>query len=103
MNWGSSGLPPALTILLLSLAGSLLIFAMRPWWRALDEMEKDAQLISWYWGGSMGLGVGLMTAVVLGGPASPMAQGALLAAGAQILFFLLFWVGWKILHRPRSS
>lgn len=103
IRFGRDQLPPSLAIFLLALLGGAALLAGLPWWRALDEMEREAQLTSWYWGGGFGSALGVMTAAVIGGPYSPLAQGALLMGGSQLTSFVLFWLAWRVKHRPSAS
>ena len=37
--------------------------ALLPWWRRVDDMQKSAHLVSWYWGGMAG-GITVLMALV---------------------------------------
>ncbi|HVI31374.1 hypothetical protein [Phenylobacterium sp.] len=84
------------------------------WWRMLDEVARDAHKTAWYWGASFGMLVGLVGLMLLersdgglittglhGGttPESFVALGAILVISAQLVGYLLVWVGWWISKR----
>ena len=79
------------------------------WWRALDEVARDAHKIAWFWGGCIGLLVGAMGFVgattadpdlitrlfpTKDKPAELVALGIDGAAFAQMVGYLLVWCGW---------
>lgn len=100
---GKDMLTPEVMIVVATLLAGLAMLACIPWWRALDEMQKDAQLAAWYWGGTMGVTIGLLSAVIIGGPHSELVKGAVLVGGAQGVCFAVVWLGWRVIHRPRAS
>ncbi|WP_448663343.1 hypothetical protein ACG3SL_01325 [Sphingomonas sp. CJ20] len=83
------------------LAGAFL--AMLPRWRALDHMQKDSRLISWYWGGGFGGGLGLVLAAVLAGTRSPLFAGAALVWLLQFLGYALARLNWWLAHRADAA
>jgi hypothetical protein len=103
LKGGPSLLSPALTISLLALLSVIGVICCLPWWRALDEMQKDINLTSWYWGSAWGWMTGATAALVLGGPGSPMAQGALLVGLAQIVGASIVWITLRVTRRPQAS
>ncbi|ODT89733.1 hypothetical protein [Phenylobacterium sp. SCN 70-31] len=75
------------------------------YWRSLDEAAREAQKWAWYWGGSIGMGVGafalvfepLGVAAMLPADASRpdlLAYGAGVVVAAQMLGFLVAWAWW---------
>lgn len=69
-------------------------WASVPWWRTMDDMQRQGHMISWYWGGMAG---GLVVLVWLGaalGMPSPQVQGALALFVGQAVGFLIFWGVW---------
>ncbi|WP_337186554.1 hypothetical protein [Phenylobacterium sp.] len=75
------------------------------YWRSLDEAAREAQKWAWYWGGSIGMGVGaiaivfepLGVAALLPAAASRadlLAYGAGVVMAAQLLGFLIAWAWW---------
>jgi hypothetical protein len=95
--------PVWMIIAVLSAIMLLAIAAAGPVWRRLDDMARDAHTTAWYWGGSAGLGVGIMSAIALGGVGSPLFQGAAVVGLAQIAGYGLCWLGWWALRRPRAA
>ncbi|WP_374470722.1 hypothetical protein [Phenylobacterium sp.] len=94
--------------LVLALGGSIL------WWRMLDEVARDAHKTAWYWGASFGMLIGFVALILLeragggvitqglGGKTTPEAfvgLGAMLVIAAQIVGYLVVWVGWWISKR----
>jgi len=97
-HWAS----PTVMLAIMAPLSVAAIAASIPWWRALDEMQKKAQLSGWYWGGSVGAVLGVSSAFVVGGLNSDILRGALLVCGVQFACFLICWAGWRLLHRPRG-
>jgi hypothetical protein len=96
-------LRPSLSIVLSAALAGAGVLACIPWWRALDEMQREAQLTSWYWGGCFGCVVGILSAAFVGGVHSPLLSGALLVGAAQIVSFALCWVVYWLMHRRAAS
>ena len=94
-----SALPAGATFALLFLLAGAVFLTAVPWWRALDEMQKNAQLTAWYWGGSLGLMFGVMCTVVIGGPGSELVKGAMIVLCTSAATFVVFLLGWGVLHR----
>jgi uncharacterized membrane protein YfcA len=65
-----------------------------PWWRAMDDMQKQGHMLAWYWGGMAGGLVMLIWLIAALGMHSPQALGALALLMAEFVGFLLFWGGW---------
>src|SRR5438876_9930735 len=95
--------PPQASIVLILLFAALAVLVAVPWWRALGEMQREAQLTSWYWGGSFGGAVGVLSALVIGGAHSPLVLGTLLMGAAQVASFAVFWVASRFLRRRAAS
>lgn len=92
----------------LVLAGGLFVvgttlWACVPWWRTMDDMQKQGHMISWYWGG-MGAGLAMLVWLIaaLGIP-SPQVQGALALLVAQSVGFLGYWAMWMWRRRGDRS
>lgn len=77
--------------------------AMTPRWRMLDYMQRDSRLVSWYWGGSFGGGLGLVLAIILGGVRSPLFAGAALVWLLQCTGYVLVRVRWWFAHRSTAA
>jgi uncharacterized membrane protein YfcA len=82
-------------VFLALLAGCVLAFwACIPWWRRMDDMQKEGHLVSWYWGG-IGGGIAVLMAIIAGyGLRSDQATGVLMVLTGQVAGFLLFWLFW---------
>jgi hypothetical protein len=75
------------------------------YWRSLDEAAQEAQKWAWFWGGSTGLGFGVLAigfwpgavqhlAPAGASPAKLMFAGATAVMVAQLICFLLAWAFW---------
>lgn len=73
--------------------------ALLPWWRRVDDMQKSAHLVSWYWGGMAGGITVLMALVASVGVRGDLAKGAGFALVGQAVGFLLFLAVWQLRHR----
>jgi hypothetical protein len=101
---GGSKLPsPTGTIVLLALLSALGILSCLPWWRALDEMQRDTNLASWYWGSCWGGGTGALSALVIGGPDSAVAKGAIMVVFCQLLGSSVIWIAMRLIRRPQAA
>lgn len=100
---GPGHLPPSLVVLGCAVLVGTALLASVPWWRKLDDMARDAHLTSWYWGASFGGGVALMVTAAMGGVQGELFQGGVMVFGAQAVVYLVFWLGWWALRRPRAS
>lgn len=77
--------------------------AMLPYWRRLDHMQQDSRLLSWYWGGTFGGGVGLLLALMAASPRSPLFAGAALVWGLQFAGYTAVRLRWWLTHRAPSA
>ena len=102
-----SGLnPPAGVRLGIGLAAALpAVWFVFNYWRSLDEAAQEAQKWAWFWGGSTGLGFGVLfigfwpgaLQILTRADASPeklMLAGATTVMAAQLICFLLAWAFW---------
>jgi hypothetical protein len=83
---------------LLLLVAAALMLAPMPWWNRLDDVQKQGQLNSWYWGSLPGGLAVLMWIVAATGPDSPASKGAVAmfigqAAGFMVAFAVWWWRG----------
>ena len=82
------------------------------YWRRLDEAAREAHKFAWYWGGSTGVAIALVIAVVLSqtdllavGFAGSTTTGELVslgmmaAMGLQAACYLAVWAGWWLSKR----
>jgi hypothetical protein len=76
---------------------------MLPWWRNLDHMQRDSHLVSWYWGGSFGGGLGLLLIMAIAGVRGDMFAGAALVWLGQTAGYAIALLKWWITHRPQAS
>ena len=83
---------PVLIVGLLTVGAAF--WACIPWWRTMDDMQKQGQMISWYWGGMAG-GIGMLIWLIAAlGNLSPQVQGAIAMMAGQVVGFLIFWAVW---------
>jgi FtsH-binding integral membrane protein len=78
------------------------------WWRRLDEAAREAHKWAWYWGGSMGMLIGVVLLVVLTTrpadivipasfgqtPADLLGAGMIAILGFQLIGYGLAWAWW---------
>jgi hypothetical protein len=103
INQGRDYIPTTAIILLLALLLGGALFASIPWWRRLDGMARDAHLTAWYWGASFGGGIGLLGLAASTGVRSAIFQGGALVFLAQVATYVVFWLAWWALRRPKIS
>ena len=103
INRGGDHVSTTAVVLLLALLVGGALFACIPWWRRLDDMARDAHLTAWYWGASFGGGVGLLGLAASTGVRSAIFQGGALVFVAQVAAYVVFWLGWWALRRPKVS
>jgi hypothetical protein len=87
-------LPLAVVLGGLSLAGVLVLAAGQPWWRRIDEMEREMQALAWYEGSVPGAALALLWMLGLfahSGAHRELAFGGALCFMAQGLAYLVFW------------
>jgi hypothetical protein len=92
----------------LVLAGGLFVvgtalWACVPWWRTMDDMQKQGHMISWYWGGLGGGLVAMIWLIAALGTKSPQGQGALTMFVGQAVGFFGFWAVWAWQRRGEKS
>lgn len=103
IKFGRSQAPLPVILLALAALAALGVALMLPYWRKLDHMARDANLISWWWGGAFGAMLALPVAVVLDPrPPAPLLQGVVLVLAIQCAATLLFWLGWWARRLPRA-
>jgi Na+/glutamate symporter len=103
INQGRDYIPMAAILVLLALLIGGALFACIPWWRRLDDMARDAHLTAWYWGASFGGGVGLVALAALKGVKSDLFQGGALIFSVQVAAYVVLWLAWWALRRPKAS
>lgn len=78
------------------------------WWRALDEVAREAHKAAWWWGGSFGMVAALVALALLerlapdlalriepgASPAELLLLGALAMILTQAAGYLVFWLFW---------
>jgi hypothetical protein len=77
--------------------------AQLPRWRRLDHMQQDSRLLSWFWGGSIGSGFGLLLALLLGGPERPLVAGAALVWLLQFAGYAVARLWWWLAYRAHDA
>lgn len=106
ITFGPVHTPTVVTIAALAVLVTLGAVATLPWWRKIDDMARAAHLTSWYWGGSIGGGMGLVTALALvaaGVEQCPLFLGAALVMLLQVGGYVVCWLGWWALRRPHAA
>ena len=99
---------PARLAIGLPVAAAALWFVTQ-YWRALDEVAREAHKWSWYWGASAGMGLGFVLlnvkAIGLAGyfpadvsPDKLMSYGGTVIVACQLLCATVAWAAWW-LHR----
>jgi len=87
-------LPLAVVLVGLTLAGALLLVSSLPWWRRIDEMEREVHTSCWYSGSLVGALAVLLWTMGLSahtGAHRELALGAGLCFVAQSVVYLIFW------------
>ena len=79
------------------------------YWRTIDEVAKEAQKWAWFWGGSIGMGLGFVATAVRpiglaslfegADPAHLMAYGGITVMVGQLLGFTIAWAYWWMSRR----
>ncbi len=76
------------------------------WWRRADEAVREAHKWAWYWGGSVGMCVGLgavMLANIYGrdapipdgmSMADVLSVGAMITLAPMLIGYLVAWIAW---------
>lgn len=100
----NAGSAPAWLVfpVLLVLMGGVMLAGL-PWWRALDDVQRQGQTHSWYWGSMLaGLCV-IMWLIATTGRHSDMSLGAAYLFIAQGIGFALVWTIWRLRGRGASE
>lgn len=104
LRWGgASGWSFWLLFPVLLAVCAFAFIACVPWWRALDPMQKEGHLVSWYWGGIGGAAAVLMALIAASGSTSPLTRGALYLFLGQGAAFAVYWLGWQWSHRGAQA
>jgi hypothetical protein len=100
---------PARLAIALPVAAAAGWLVMR-YWRALDEVAREAHKWSWYWGASAGMGLGFVLlnvkAIGLAGYFPPglsayqlMSYGGIVVVACQLVCALVAWAIWWLSRR----
>jgi len=100
---GRGQAPFAVLALLIAIILGVTFAAMLPWWRKLDHMQRDSHLTSWYWGGSFGGGLGLLLIILIDREPNQLMLGGALVWLAQLIGYVVAFIGWKIAHRAGET
>jgi hypothetical protein len=95
--------------IVLALGGPAVWF-VHTYWRAIDELAREAQKWAWFWGGSTGMGLGLLAVSVerlnlvslFPADTSPfhyVAYGGMAIMLFQIAGFTVAWIYWWATRR----
>lgn len=90
---------PALVLPLLLGLGMLILAGAWPWWNKTDDLQKQGQLISWWWGGTAGALAMLIVLITLTGRHSDMSLGAIYIFMAEFAGMVVAYLVWKIRGR----
>jgi len=72
-----------------------------PWWRSIDDVQRQGHLVSWFWGSMAGAWVLIMAFVAVFGRTSDLARGAGALYVAQGVGFCCAYLIWR--WRGRDS
>jgi hypothetical protein len=95
------GLPLSLLTVMLFLVPAVWLGGL--YWHRIDEAAREAQKTAWYWGGSFGLGFGVIGVSLFArlgfappdaSPTLLMTYGAVGVAAAQLIGFGIAWALW---------
>lgn len=100
---GRDHISPLAAGLLVVAIWAAVFLGMLPWWRNLDHMQRDSHLVSWYWGGSFGGGLGLLLVMAIAGVRGDMFAGAALVWLGQTAGYAIALLKWWITRRPQAS
>lgn len=92
---------PVLIVGLMIVAATFL--ACIPWWRTMDDMQRQGHMISWYWGGMAGGIIVLIGLIAALGVRSDQSQGAVALFMGQAVGFLIYWAVWMWRRRGEKS
>jgi hypothetical protein len=98
-------LPLAALLVGLILAGAVILATGQPWWRRIDEMEREEHAIAWYEGSIPGA---LIALLCMAGVAAhthahrEFALGASFCFLAQGVFYLIVWAVRRLGRRARE-
>lgn len=74
---------------------AVMIAAVLPWWRRLDDVQKSGQLVSWYWGGQLGAVIVLLALVAATGTRSDLSRGGAAVFVGEGVAFGVAWLIWR--------
>ena len=80
---------------LLILAAGLAMLAAKPWWRQLDDVQRQGHTGSWYWGSMIGGLSFVMYLVADVGRQSALTRGAVYLLLAEFAGFVLLYAFWR--------
>ena len=84
-----------MVFLALLLITGLGLLASLPWWRRMDDLQREGQMVSWYWGGTIGAVAVLMALIAGAGMQSAVTKGGLLVfMGQGLAFFAAYAIWW---------
>ncbi|MET0271979.1 MAG: hypothetical protein ABW360_03215 [Phenylobacterium sp.] len=95
------GLPLSLLTVMLFLVPAVWLGGL--YWHRIDEAAREAQKTAWYWGGSLGMGLGVIAVSLFArlgfapadaGPTLLMTYGAVGVVAAQLIGFGIAWALW---------
>jgi hypothetical protein len=94
---------PVLVLPLMLIFVGLVMAAGWPWWQKTDDLQKQGQLLSWWWGGNMGALAMLVVLVVLYGRHSEISLGAIYLFFAEFAGMAVAYLVWKFRGRGQAE
>ncbi len=70
-------------------------WAVHPWWRNLDDVQRTGHLVAWYWGGQAGAVIVLVALVAATGKHSAYSLGGLAVFLGEAVAFGIAWLIWR--------
>ena len=99
----STGAGPWLVLILLLAASGVAIVATLPWWRQLDDVQRQGHLSSWYWGSMIGGLAFLMYLVATIGRHADLTKGAVYLLLAEFGGFVVLFGLWRLRGRGEAE
>ena len=73
------------------------------WWRRIDDIQKQGQLVSWWWGGLSGASVTATYLLVTFGRHDDVSLGATYLFFGQFAGYAIAWLIWRYRGRGEAE